>query len=50
MILQYMFANLRLDAIELLLESCHLLDSLEIQPHLILPEAFNLEVPHEQDQ
>lgn len=50
MVFEYMFANLSLDAIELLLESCYFLDGLEIQSHLILPEALNFEKPHEQDQ
>lgn len=47
MVLQYMFTDLSPDAIKLLLEGSHLLDSLEIQPHFILSESLNFEVPHQ---
>lgn len=43
-----MFANLSLNAIELLLEHSYLLNSVKIELHLVFPEAFDLEVSQQQ--
>lgn len=50
MVLQHMLANFCPNRIELLLENSNLFNSLKIEPHLILAEALNLEVSHEQRQ
>ena len=50
MVLQHMLANFCPNRIELLLENGNFLNGLKIQPHLILAEALNLEVSHQQRQ